>query len=88
MEGNLLSVVLNIIYVVLGVVSIFSIIMIAFLMKGKGNGLSAISNNNLSLFENIKSYGIEKNMQKVCAVLTFMMFATIITYLVIMKVWA
>lgn len=86
MSQQMYTVLLYIIYGTLGVSSIGMIFMCAFLMRSKGNGLSAISNNNLSLFENVKSYGVEKRMQKVCFVLTTLVFISVIAYSIVLKV--
>lgn len=86
MSQQMYSIILNCIYIILGISSVVMIFMVAFMMRGKGNGLSAISNSNLSLFENIKSYGIEKGMQKVCAIFTILMFVAIIAYPIVLKV--
>lgn len=86
MSQQMHTTVLYIIYGLLGASSFGMIFMGAFLMRSKGNGLSAISNNNLSLFENVKSYGVEKGMQKVCLVLTVLVFLSIIAYSIVLKV--
>lgn len=70
----------------MGVSGFVLIIFIVFSMHSKGNGLSAISNSNLSLFENVKSYGVEKGMQRVCTIFTLLMYVAIIGYLVVVKI--
>lgn len=86
MNQTVYNILLNSIYGTMGISGFILIIFIAFSMHSKGNGLSAISNSNLSLFENVKSYGVEKGMQKVCAIFTVLMFVAIIGYLVVVKI--
>ena len=86
MNATLYNILLYAIYGVMILCSIVLIFFVAFMMRSKGNGLSAISNSNLALFETTKSYGVEKGMQRVCTVCTLLMFCAVVGYLVVLKI--
>lgn len=86
MSQSIYTILTNTIYGVMGVSGLVLIFFVSFMMQSKGNGLSAIANSNLSLFENVKSYGVEKKIQKICIFFTFLMFASIVGCLVIAKI--